>query len=84
MSRQGIVLNVLTLRNCAELGLPRTGQGLRIGSMNWGRFLTGNVIFIFAITAVFLSIDCKALLFMLSLYHRNNAFFFSFIFLWLW
>lgn len=26
MNQQGIVLNVLTLRNCAELGLPRTAK----------------------------------------------------------
>lgn len=57
INRQGIVLNVLTLRNCAELGLPRTDKGLRAGSMSRGCFLTGNVIFIFAITAVILSND---------------------------
>jgi len=55
MNRQGIVLNVLTIRNCAEFGLPRTDKRLRTGSMSRGRFLTGNVIFIFAITAVILS-----------------------------
>jgi len=57
MTRQGIVLNVLTLRNCAELGLPRTDKGLRTGSMSRGRFLTGNVIFIFAITTIIQSND---------------------------
>lgn len=57
MNRQGIVLNVLILRNFAELGLPRTDKVLRIGSMSRGRFLTGNVIFILAITAVILSND---------------------------
>lgn len=57
MNRQVIVLNILTLRNCAELGLPRTDEGLRTGSMSRGHFLTGNVIFIFAIIAVILSND---------------------------
>jgi len=57
MNRQGIVLNVLTLHNCVELGLPRTDEGLRTDSMSRGRFLTGNIIFFFAIIAVILTND---------------------------
>lgn len=55
MNQQGIILSVLTLRNCAELGLPRTAKGLWTGSISRDRFLTGTVIFIFAITGELLS-----------------------------